>query len=91
MCACVRLSARNWCCDRSHAPHVQGAAGAAGLPPTRTHCPSPAHSAPPPLQILSQLEQCKSIPDFNNYLAFIFAHGEGLPVEVRRPPAPSQV
>ncbi len=36
-------------------------------------------------QILTQLDQCKQFPDFNNYLAFIFAHGEGLPVEVRPP------
>ena len=32
---------------------------------------------------MAQLEQCRTIPDFNNYLAFIFASGEGLPVEVR--------
>ena len=36
------------------------------------------------LQILAQLDQCKQFPDFNNYLAFIFANGEGLPVEVCR-------
>ncbi|GAB4816534.1 hypothetical protein N2152v2_003580 [Parachlorella kessleri] len=35
-------------------------------------------------QILAQLDQCKQFPDFNNYLAFIFANGEGLPVEVRQ-------
>ncbi|KAK9804853.1 hypothetical protein WJX72_008726 [[Myrmecia] bisecta] len=35
-------------------------------------------------QILSQLEQCKQFPDFNNYLAFIFAQGEALPIEVRQ-------
>ena len=33
-------------------------------------------------QILAQLEQCKNFPDFNNYLAFIFAQGESLPIEV---------
>ena len=35
------------------------------------------------LQILQQLDQCKSYPDFNNYLAFIFAQGDSLPIEVR--------
>ncbi len=35
------------------------------------------------VQILAQLEQCKQFPDFNNYLAFIFAQGEALPIEVR--------
>lgn len=35
------------------------------------------------LQILAQLEECKNIPDFNNYLAFILAQGDTLPVEVR--------
>lgn len=35
-------------------------------------------------QILAQLEQCRSFPDFNNYLAFIFAQGEHCPVEVRQ-------
>eukprot|EP00884_Botryococcus_braunii_P019984 jgi/Botrbrau1/666/Bobra.0161s0050.1 len=35
-------------------------------------------------QILDQLEACKSYPDFNNYLAFIFAQGDSLPIEVRQ-------
>ncbi len=30
----------------------------------------------------SQLEQYKLVPDFNNYLAFIFAKGEQLAIEV---------
>jgi hypothetical protein len=34
------------------------------------------------VQILQQLDQCKSYPDFNNYLAFIFAQGDSLPIEV---------
>ena len=34
------------------------------------------------LQILAQLEECKNIPDFNNYLAFILSQGDSLPVEV---------
>ena len=34
-------------------------------------------------QVYSQLDRCKAVPDFNNYLAFIFASGEGLPIEVR--------
>jgi transportin-1 len=34
--------------------------------------------------VLAQLEQCRAIPDFNNYLAFVFASGEGLPSEVRQ-------
>lgn len=33
-------------------------------------------------QILQQLESFKTVPDFNNYLAFIIAHGDQLPVEV---------
>lgn len=36
------------------------------------------------MQALAQLEECRSIPDFNNYLAFIFGHGRSLPVEVRQ-------
>ena len=36
----------------------------------------------PTAQILQQLDQCKSYPDFNNYLAFIFAQGDSLPIEV---------
>ena len=44
----------------------------------------PAEQAAPGLaQILQQLDQCKSYPDFNNYLAFIFAQGDSLPIEVR--------
>lgn len=35
-------------------------------------------------QILNQLEQCKAFPDFNNYLAFIFAQADSLPIEVRQ-------
>ncbi|KAL3146894.1 hypothetical protein ABBQ38_014866 [Trebouxia sp. C0009 RCD-2024] len=35
-------------------------------------------------QILAQLEECKNIPDFNNYLAFILSQGNSLPVEVRQ-------
>ena len=34
------------------------------------------------MQILNQLEQCKAFPDFNNYLAFIFAQADSLPIEV---------
>ena len=34
------------------------------------------------LQILAQLDECKNIPDFNNYLAFILSQGDTLPVEV---------
>ncbi len=35
------------------------------------------------MQILQQLDQCKGYPDFNNYLAFIFAQGDSLDIEVR--------
>ena len=35
------------------------------------------------MQILNQLEQCKAFPDFNNYLAFICAQADSLPIEVR--------
>ncbi|GFR43753.1 hypothetical protein Agub_g4865 [Astrephomene gubernaculifera] len=35
-------------------------------------------------QIFQQLEACRAYPDFNNYLAFIFATGEQLSVEVRQ-------
>lgn len=35
-------------------------------------------------QILAQLDECKNIPDFNNYLAFILSQGHSLPVEVRQ-------
>ena len=35
-------------------------------------------------QILNQLEQCKAFPDFNNYLAFICAQADSLPIEVGR-------
>lgn len=34
------------------------------------------------MQVYAQLDRCKAMPDFNNYLAYIFASGEGLPVEV---------
>lgn len=37
------------------------------------------------LQILAQLDECKNIPDFNNYLAFILSQGDTLPVEVALP------
>lgn len=36
------------------------------------------------LQVLHQLEQCTKIPDFNNYLAYIFADAENLSIEVRQ-------
>lgn len=35
------------------------------------------------MQILQQLDLCKGYPDFNNYLAFIFAQGDTLAIEVR--------
>ncbi|MEW5299688.1 MAG: hypothetical protein WDW36_002678 [Sanguina aurantia] len=35
-------------------------------------------------QIFQQLEQCKVVPDFNNYLSYIFAKGDSLPPEVRQ-------
>ncbi|XP_043712474.1 transportin-1-like [Telopea speciosissima] len=35
-------------------------------------------------QIWQQLQHCSQFPDFNNYLAFIFAHAEGKSVEVRQ-------
>ena len=31
-----------------------------------------------------RLQQCASVPDFNNYLAFILTKGEGAPEEVRQ-------
>ena len=34
------------------------------------------------MKVLSQLDQCTQIPDFNNYLAYIFADGERFPTEV---------
>ena len=40
------------------------------------------------LQILAQLSQFRTLPDFDNYLALILANGEGQPIEVRcRAPA----
>lgn len=38
------------------------------------------------LQVLSQLELCTKIPDFNNYLAYIFADGDSLSIEVSTQP-----
>ncbi|EFN51057.1 hypothetical protein CHLNCDRAFT_59360 [Chlorella variabilis] len=35
-------------------------------------------------EVYAQLDRCKAYPDFNNYLAFIFASGDGLPIEVRQ-------
>lgn len=35
------------------------------------------------LQVYAQLDRAKAVPNYNSYLAFIFASGEGLPVEVR--------
>ncbi|KAF8063844.1 TRN1 [Scenedesmus sp. PABB004] len=35
-------------------------------------------------QILQQLEQAKHVPDFSNYLSFIFSKGDALPLEVRQ-------
>ncbi|KAL0373187.1 UNVERIFIED_CONTAM: Transportin-1, partial [Sesamum calycinum] len=34
--------------------------------------------------IWQRLQQYSQFPDFNNYLAFIFAHAEGISVEVRQ-------
>lgn len=33
-------------------------------------------------QVYAQLDRFRASPDFNSYLAFIFASGEGLPIEV---------
>lgn len=46
---------------------------------TEVHNPNSNQS-----EVYAQLDQCKAMPDFNNYLAYIFASGEGLPVEVRQ-------
>ncbi|KAF5838766.1 ARM repeat-containing protein, partial [Dunaliella salina] len=35
-------------------------------------------------QILQRLDAYRAFPDFNNYLAFIFARGEDAPVEIRQ-------
>lgn len=35
-------------------------------------------------QILQQLDQYRHYPDFNNYLAYVFARAEQVPLEVRR-------
>jgi hypothetical protein len=32
--------------------------------------------------VLQQLEQARHVPDFNNYLSFIFSKGDNLPLEV---------
>ena len=41
------------------------------------------------LQVLQQLEQAKHVPDFNNYLSFIFSKGDNLPLEVGTRSAPA--
>lgn len=48
-----------------------------GEPPTASRCERSCE-----LQIFQQLEACKQYPDFNNYLTYIFAAGESLPIEV---------
>jgi hypothetical protein len=48
--------------------------------PARTCCLPRFTLAP---QVLQQLEQAKHVPDFNNYLSFIFSKGDNLPMEVR--------
>lgn len=35
------------------------------------------------VQILQQLDAAKKVPDFTNYLSFIFAKADTLPLEVR--------
>lgn len=42
-----------------------------------------------PGQILKQLEEYTKFPDFNNYLAYIFAEGGNAPVEVRLATCPA--
>lgn len=60
---------------------------ARGVPPIQPDCLLP-FPAQPLCQVYAQLDKCRAYPDFNSYLAFIFASGEGLPIEVRLlPPA----
>jgi transportin-1 len=35
-------------------------------------------------EVFAKLQQCNQFPDFNNYLAYIFAQGTSLPAEVRQ-------
>ena len=55
-----------------------------GAPPSRPPTGGPLCGVLSAPQVLSVLEQCKAFPDFNAYLAYIFASGEGLAVEVRQ-------
>ena len=71
-----------------------GSAGALpGCGGRRRRRPPPPNQLPPflpshaLLQVYAQLDKCRAFPDFNNYLAFIFASGEGLPIEVCCRPA----
>ena len=66
--------ARSTCTQHAHQPSVQSSGA-------RTR--SSGGDILALLQILNQLEQCKAFPDFNNYLAFIFAQADSLPIEVR--------
>jgi hypothetical protein len=47
------------------------------IQPSETHLPC----FPYP-QVLRELERLNTVPDFNNYLAFIFSRGDALPAEV---------
>jgi hypothetical protein len=42
----------------------------------------PSTHRPPPLQVWQQLEQARHVPDFNNYLSYVFSKGESLPSDV---------
>jgi hypothetical protein len=61
-----------------------GAAPGSVLPPTLHPYPALHRRCCCHAQVYAQLDRCRAYPDFNNYLAFIFASGEGLPIEVRQ-------
>ncbi|PRW61530.1 transportin-1-like isoform X1 [Chlorella sorokiniana] len=62
----------------SFQPNQEGINQIVGLL-TEVHKPGANQS-----EVYAQLDKCRAYPDFNSYLAFIFASGEGLPIEVRQ-------
>jgi hypothetical protein len=71
--------------------HADGTPGWGARWPAGAGCsalhPGPQQTAPPPRpespQVWQQLEAARHVPDFNNYLSFVFSKGETLPSEVR--------
>jgi hypothetical protein len=79
-----RLQQRWLLATSARGAHPHAALSGVRADARRRTAPGPRCTPSAPLkQVWQQLEQARHVPDFNNYLSYIFSKGESLPSEVR--------